>query len=110
MFAEIEAVPEDEFDAWLEQEAQAQETGDSDLGQQIFDGACAKCHGDEGQGLIGPGFSASTVSNAGSVAEIVRNGRGRMPEIGEGWDDRQMDALTDYLRERFGEEEAASGG
>ncbi len=110
MFAEIEAVPEAEFDAWLEQEAQAQETGDSDLGQQIFDGACAKCHGDEGQGLIGPGFSASTVSNAASVAEIVRNGRGRMPEIGEEWDDRQMDALTDYLRERFGEEEAASGG
>jgi cytochrome c oxidase subunit 2 len=110
MFAEIEVVPEDEFDAWLEQEAQAQETGDSDLGQQIFDGACAKCHGDEGQGLIGPGLSASTVSNAASVADIVRNGRGRMPAIGEGWDDRQMEALTDYLRERFGEEEAGSGG
>ncbi len=110
MFGAIEVLPEDEFDAWLEQEAQAQETGDSDLGEQIFNGACAKCHGDEGQGLIGPGFSASTVSNAESVAEIVRNGRGRMPVVGEEWDDRQMEALTDYLQERFGQEEGSSGG
>jgi cytochrome c oxidase subunit II len=109
MFAEVEVVPEDEFDTWLEEQAQAQETGDSDLGRQIFDGACAKCHGDEGQGMIGPGFSATTVQNAASVAEIVRNGRGRMPAVGEEWSDRQMRALTDYLRERFGQE-AGSGG
>jgi cytochrome c oxidase subunit 2 len=109
MFAEIEVIPEDEFDAWLERQAQAQETGDSDLGEQIFNGACAKCHGDRGQGLIGPGFSSSTASNEASVAEIVRNGRGRMPAVGEGWDERQMDALTSYLRERFGQE-AGSGG
>jgi cytochrome c oxidase subunit II len=109
MFAEIEAIPEAEFDAWLQQEARAQETGDSNLGEQIFEGACTPCHGDQGQGLIGPGLSASTVSNAASVAEIVRNGRGRMPVIGEEWDDRQMEALTDYLRERF-REEAPSGG
>jgi mono/diheme cytochrome c family protein len=31
----------------------------------------------------------------------VSNGRGRMPPIGEEWEDRQMKALTDYLRERF---------
>jgi mono/diheme cytochrome c family protein len=109
MFAEVELIPADEFDAWLEQQAQAQETGDSDLGEQIFDGACAKCHGDRGQGLIGPGFSAATASNAATVAEIVRNGRGRMPAIGEEWDDRQMEALTDYLRERFAQE-GGSGG
>jgi cytochrome c oxidase subunit 2 len=110
MFGAIEVLPAEEFDAWLEEQARAQETGDSDLGEQIFDGACAKCHGDEGQGLIGPGFSASTVSNAESVAEIVRNGRGRMPMVGEEWDDRQMEALTDYLQERFGQEEGSSGG
>jgi cytochrome c oxidase subunit II len=109
MFAEIEVIPQGEFDAWLEEQARAQETGDSDLGEQIFDGACAKCHGDRGQGLIGPGFSPSTASNAAGVAEIVRHGRGRMPAIGEEWDDRQMEALTDYLAERFGQE-GGSGG
>ena len=109
MFAEIEVIPQEEFDAWLEEQARAQETGDSDLGEQIFDGACAKCHGDRGQGLIGPGFSPSTASNAAGVAEIVRHGRGRMPAIGEEWDDRQMETLTDYLAERFGQE-GGSGG
>jgi cytochrome c oxidase subunit II len=112
MFAEIEVIPEEEFDAWLEEQARAQETGDSDLGEQIFNGACAKCHGDEGQGGIGPGFSPATASNAASVEEIVRNGRGRMPVVGEEWDERQMEALTDYLAQRFGQEsrEGGSGG
>ena len=101
MFATIEVVPADEFDAWLTDEAQAQETGESDLGEQIFSGACAKCHGDEGQGLIGPGLGPGAVANADAVAEIVRNGRGKMPAIGEEWDDRQMQALTDHLKEMF---------
>jgi cytochrome c oxidase subunit 2 len=101
MLAEIEVIPADEFDGWLTEEARLQETGDSDLGEQIFLGACAKCHGEEGQGDIGPGLSASTVSNAESVAQIVRHGRGRMPPIGEEWSERQMKALTDHLREMF---------
>jgi cytochrome c oxidase subunit 2 len=101
MFATIEVIASEEFDAWLTEEAQRQETGDSDLGEQIFSGVCAKCHGDEGQGLIGPGLSASSVSNAASVEQIVRNGRGKMPAVGSDWEDRQMKALTDYLRERF---------
>jgi cytochrome c oxidase subunit 2 len=102
MFAEVEVINPDEFDAWLSEEAQRQETGDSDLGEQVFAGACAKCHGEEGEGMIGPGLTATTVSNEALVAEIVRNGRGRMPAIGEEWDDRQMKALTDYLQETLG--------
>jgi cytochrome c oxidase subunit II len=109
MFAEVEVLPEDEFETWLEEQARAQETGDSDLGEQIFNGACAKCHGDEGQGLIGPGIGAATASNAATVEEIVRNGRGKMPPVGQGWSEQQMDALTGYLRERFGQE-GGSGG
>jgi cytochrome c oxidase subunit 2 len=109
MFAEIEVVPADEFDGWLEEQARAQETGDSDLGEQIFNGACSKCHGSRGQGFIGPGFSASTVSSPAAVEEIVRNGRGRMPAVGQGWPDREMKALTDYLRQRF-RQEGGSGG
>jgi cytochrome c oxidase subunit II len=101
MFATIEVLPVAEFDTWLTEEAQRQETGDSDLGEQIFEGVCAKCHGDGGQGLIGPGLSATSVANAATVAEIVRNGRNEMPAVGAGWDDRQMKALTDHLRERF---------
>jgi cytochrome c oxidase subunit 2 len=105
MLAEIEVIPAAEFDSWLEEQAQAQETGESDLGEQTFAGACAKCHGERAQGLIGPPLTAATVADAEAVAEIVRHGRGQMPAIGEDWDERQMDALTSYLRERFGEED-----
>jgi cytochrome c oxidase subunit II len=101
MFATIEVVPADEFDAWLTEEARQQEAGDSALGAQIFVGACVKCHGVGGRGLIGPALGPGAVANADAVAEIVRNGRGKMPPIGEGWDDRQMKALTDYLKVRF---------
>ncbi len=103
MFAEVEVIPREEFAAWLDAEAERQQSGESDLGKQIFEGACVKCHGEAGKGLIGPGFSAATVSNVAAVAEIVRNGRGRMPAIGEEWDERQMQALTNYLKERFAE-------
>jgi cytochrome c oxidase subunit 2 len=101
MLATVEVLAADEFDTWLTEEARSQETGDSDLGQQIFAGVCSKCHGEKGQGLIGPGLSSSTVSNASAVEDIVRNGRGKMPAVGAGWDDRQVKALTDYLKEAF---------
>jgi cytochrome c oxidase subunit 2 len=105
MLAEIEVKPAEEFDSWLEEQAQAQEAGTSDLGEQTFAGACAKCHGPEGQGLIGPEFTSANTADPEAVAEVVRNGRGRMPAIGEEWEDFHMEALTDYLTDRFGEEE-----
>jgi cytochrome c oxidase subunit 2 len=108
MLASIEVVPAGEFDSWLTDEATKQESGESDLGEMEFAGACAKCHGMNGQGLIGPPFTGALVSDAKAVALIVRNGRGKMPAVGEEWDDRQMNALTSYLEERFSEEN--SGG
>ena len=108
MLAEIELIPPEQFDSWLAQQARAQETGQSDLGAQEFNGVCAKCHGAKGQGFIGPGLTPGTVANAASVEQIVRNGRGKMPAVGADWDERQMKALTDYLKTRF--PGGASGG
>ena len=107
MFASIEVLPAEEFDSWLDDQARRQEAGTSELGEQIFEGACTKCHGPEGQGLIGPAFTAASTSDPEAVEQVVRNGRGKMPVVGEEWDDRQMKALTDYLTERFGEEESS---
>jgi cytochrome c oxidase subunit II len=104
MLASIEVIPAAEFDSWLREEATEQESGDSNLGELEFSGVCATCHGMNGQGLIGPAFTSASVSDPEIVAEVVRNGRGKMPAVGEGWDDRQMDALTGYLKERFSEE------
>ena len=100
MTAEVEALPQPEFEAWLEDEGRAQEAGTSDLGEQTFDGACAKCHGLSGEGDIGPALANNQLlEDADAVEQVVREGRGAMPPIGKDWNDRQMDALTDYLQE-----------
>jgi cytochrome c oxidase subunit II len=102
MEAAVEAMPPEEFDAWLEAEAEAQEAGTSDLGQQTFAGACAKCHGDEGEGDIGPQLAGNRLlDDEAAIERVVRDGRGKMPPVGKDWSERQMDALTDYLGEEL---------
>jgi cytochrome c oxidase subunit II len=108
MTASLEVLPAAEFDSWLEGEARAQETGESELGQATFAGACAKCHGMAGEGLIGPALAGNpTIEQRDAVEEVVRNGRGQMPAVGQGWSDRQLDALVRYMRRELGGE---SGG
>lgn len=103
MTAKVVAVPAAEFDSWLAGEARAQEAGTSDLGAQEFNGVCAKCHGDKGQGAIGPNIANSAIiQNKDSLDTIVRNGKNQMPAVGADWSDRQMDALFSYLQKRFG--------
>jgi len=101
MFNSIDVVPAEEFDSWLSEQAQTQETGDSDLGERQFNGVCAKCHGPQGQGLIGPALSASSVGNAQSVERIVTQGFGKMPPVGREWSENQLNALTAYLKQKF---------
>jgi mono/diheme cytochrome c family protein len=105
MTAEVEALPREEFDTWLEDEGRAQEAGTSNLGEEIFTGVCEKCHGLEGRGDIGPALRGNPLAaDARNVENVVRNGRRLMPAVGPDWTDRQMRALTDYL-----EEEVAGG-
>jgi cytochrome c oxidase subunit 2 len=100
MKAEVEAMPRTEFEAWLDEERGLQEAGTSGLGKETFAGACAKCHGLAGEGDIGPALAGNTlVTDAAAVEQVVRNGRGAMPPIGTDWEDRQMLALTTFLKE-----------
>jgi len=106
MLAEVEALPREEFDAWLEEEDRAQRAGTSDLGAETYAGACAKCHGLAGEGDIGPALANNNlVQDAQAVETVVRNGGPKlMPPVGADWEQRQMDALTAYLKEGFGGE------
>ncbi len=100
MRASVEAMPRDEFDAWLEREADAQEAGTSGLGRETFTGACAKCHGLAGEGDVGPRLQGnSLLDDDAAIEQVVREGRGLMPPVGEDWTERQMDALIDYLQD-----------
>jgi cytochrome c oxidase subunit 2 len=103
MRATVQAVPAAEFDSWLAGEARAQENGTSDLGKQEFEGVCAKCHGLDGTGGIGPNIASSAIiQNKDSLETIVREGKNQMPPVGADWSTGQMDALFTYLKKRFG--------
>ena len=100
MKAEVEAMPRAEFETWLDEERGLQEAGTSTLGKETFAGACAKCHGLAGEGDIGPTLAGNALINdAKAVEQVVRQGRGAMPPIGTDWEDRQMLALTNFLKE-----------
>ena len=74
MTASVEAMPREEFDAWLDEEAEAQDDGTSDLGEETFAGACAKCHGPEGEGDIGPALKGNgLLADEEAVEEVVRH-------------------------------------
>jgi cytochrome c oxidase subunit II len=100
MLATVEVMPRDQFDAWLAQRKTEQDAGSGELGQEEWQGVCAKCHGLGGQGGIGPRITGSpTLANATDLADLVRNGRRQMPAVGAGWTDQQVAALVAYLKE-----------
>ena len=102
MLASVQVLDTAEFDAWVAQRA----ADTSELGQEQWEGVCAKCHGPGGEGGVGPRVSGSpTLTDAEGLEDIVRNGRGDMPPVGSHWSDEQMDALIAYL-----EESPPSGG
>jgi cytochrome c oxidase subunit 2 len=105
MLAAVEALPEDEFDRWLEQQAGEQEEpqGETALGRSTYRGACAKCHGFEREGLIGPPLTEAAVANTDNVENLVRNGGRTMPPVGRNWDDTQLQALLEFLQEGGGD-------
>jgi len=97
MTAQVEVMSPAAFAAWLA-------SGNEDIGQETWEGVCAKCHGLAGEGGIARRVAGSPIlANRQSLETIVRNGRatrtGVMPAVGAEWDDEQIDALFDYLTE-----------
>ena len=100
MLASVEVMPPAEFDAWLQERRADQSATGAELGEEMWAGVCAKCHGQLGEGGIGPRLAGSaTLQDPEAVENIVRNGRGEMPAVGADWSDEQLDALTTYLQE-----------
>jgi cytochrome c oxidase subunit II len=102
MLARARIVTGGEFDAWIAARLRA----GTDLGKQTFEGACAPCHGLNGEGLIGPPLEGNgTLADEELLKQLLENGKNAMPPVGRGWDDRQTDALVEYVQQEF-----ASGG
>jgi cytochrome c oxidase subunit 2 len=100
MVTTTEAVSPSEFEAWLGERSTQQDAGGSPLGEEEWEGVCAKCHGLGGEGGIAPRIAGSPVlADREALESIVRNGRRTMPPVGSHWTEEQVNALADYLEE-----------
>jgi cytochrome c oxidase subunit II len=94
MTFEAEVLSQEEFDRWLDEAA-----GDDEaLGQAQFEAVCSKCH------FAAPEYAPDITGNpilgdAEQLRRVVTEGRGRMPAVGRGWTDRELDALYEYVRQ-----------
>ena len=105
MGATVIATSDAEYQSWLAGGAT------TDLGRTEFQGACATCHGMQGQGGYGPNLSQnSLLTQETGLAAIVRNGRGLMPPVGDSWTDAQLKALLDYAKSHIYKGASTSGG
>jgi cytochrome c oxidase subunit II len=108
MLAAVQALPSSDFQSWYDKEARAQANGTSDLGKMTFDGVCATCHGFQAQGGFGPDVRGNPVlAQPAALETLLRNGGIKMPAVGRGWTNRQMNALLGYVKRFAG---SSSGG
>ena len=92
MRAVVDVQTRAEYTAWLG-------TAASDLGRSEWQGACAKCHGFQGEGGFGPAISTnSLLIQAHGLEQLIRNGRNTMPPVARGWSDQQIRSLLAYLK------------
>ncbi|HET6945205.1 MAG TPA: cytochrome c oxidase subunit II [Gaiellaceae bacterium] len=82
-----------------------------ELGKAEWEGVCAKCHGPQGEGDYGPAIAANpTLVQPSGLENIVRNGRGLMPAVGNNWTQAQFRALETYIKASVYKGASTSGG
>ena len=105
MKASVKAVSAAAFAAFLAAHSPSSET----VGQETFEGVCAKCHGLQGQGTDEAPAIAGRVFDRTTIA-LIKGGGVSMPAVGEDWSDEQIDATIAYLNAAIGQGAAQSGG
>jgi cytochrome c oxidase subunit II len=100
----VEVVSAAEFERWVDGKAVTQAS--VELGRETWVAACAKCHGLEGEGDVGPPIAGNgTLLNRRALRDLVYvrgqdtpNIEGYMPVVGRGWVSVQLDSLIAYIR------------
>ena len=71
-------------------------------GAAIFSQQCARCHGDKGQGGIGPKLAGGAVTRDFPTTDaelvIVKGGEGVMPAFGKQLSRDELKAVVDFTR------------
>lgn len=95
-------------------EGAAEEGEDGDLtaelvaeGEPIFTSICATCHGDEGEGRVGPRLDGNeALGRSSNVINTILHGRthGGMPAFGDRFSDREVAAVGTFVRNAWSNE------
>lgn len=77
----------------------------ADLGGRVYARSCASCHGGDGQGGIGPkladGAVVESYPDPAEHRQVVVQGKGQMPALGDTLSDEEIDAVVRYEREQL---------
>jgi len=84
------------------------------IGKQIWNGVCATCHGNLGQGGYGPPIANnSLLVQPSALYGIVHNGftgsQGAMPPVGDTWSTAEFNALAEYVKKNIYKPAPAGG-
>jgi cytochrome c oxidase subunit II len=109
MIAHVVAESRAAYDAYVSRHAAVT------IGRQEFQGVCATCHGNLGQGGYGPNIATnSTLTQRGALTKILRYGVngsiGAMPPVGDTWNSAQIAALVAYVTKHVYQGAAPAGG
>jgi cytochrome c oxidase subunit 2 len=97
MLLEVQVMEQAEYDRWLEDTHREQQAGGTALGQEIFEGVCATCHFDAPE--FAPNITTSPLlGDPEAITQLVENGRRKMPAVGAGWSQTELDSLNAYLQ------------
>jgi len=106
MHATVTATTQADYNAFVSAKAAA-----AQLGRQEFEGVCAVCHGALGQGGYGPSLTGNPLlKEPAALEELLRNGKGKMPPVGDTWTEEQMRALQHYVQAHIYKGATTSGG
>ena len=103
MTFKVHVVSEADYRAWLDDNAPGAD--EEKVGEDEWTASCAKCHGLDGQGGIGPTIAGNqTLQDPKALKVLLYNGQDTpglenyMPPTGKGWSDAQIAALVAYVK------------
>ena len=79
--------------------------GEENQGETVYSANCARCHGPDGEGGVGPQLGDGAVEANLTLeehTEVVTNGRNGMPAWEGQLSPEEIDAVVQYEREELG--------